>query len=269
MINVQNAFFYHQGLEYKLSWAEPRFHHPVIYHNFGRKLLQYIRFTQSSEFPNNLFNNRYGLRCSSFRIRNLVKDAQKKISLALVSQKHVSLIKINDVRASKAEGIEVLPKMAKIWYEINCQLHDKNPGHEPILQKIMELHQQALASEVPVWTSTFDSITSHRIRPSPYNCIASEEFTGHIDLLLFDEKDQSLIVADYKPEEKFLRSLPQVAIYGLIMKQILNYPKVKCVSFSREKAWIYNPEIIRTVVIEYIKSYGDPQLEWRDLVYSL
>ncbi|MHA1776858.1 MAG: hypothetical protein ACTSWC_08780 [Promethearchaeota archaeon] len=267
---MQNVCFYHHGLEYKLLWVEKRFQNPVIYDKFGHRLLQYIHFTQSPDFPDSIFNNKDGLRCSSFRIKHLVPHAQKKISLSLVKQQYVNQIVVNsDFKKSTFNVIEALPKMANIWYDIFTQLNEKNPRHEPILQKIIELHPQALASEVPVWTTDLNSIQNRTIKPSPYNCMADKQFTGHIDLILYDPEDHSLIVADYKPEDHFLSSLPQVATYGLIMKQVLGCSNIKCVSFSRERAWVYDPEIIRTVVIEYIKSYGDPSLEWRDIVYSL
>lgn len=288
---MHNVSFYHHGLEYKLLWVDERFRDPVIFDKFGNRLLQYIRFTQSNDFPETLFRKRDGLRCSSFRIKHLIPHGKKKISLSLIKNQYVQQISINPEKQQNSmksypsnqtpsnqnsiqkqqtnEAIEILPKMARIWYDIFTQLDDSNPGHEPILQKIIELHPNALAVEVPVWTTTLSSIQNRVIKPSPFNCFADSEFTGHIDLVLYDPTDSSLIIADYKPEGQFLSSLPQVATYGLVMKQVIGYSQIKCVSFSREHAWIYDPEIIRTVVIKYLKNYGDPPLEWKDIIFSI
>ena len=145
----------------------------------------------------------------------------------------------------------------------------KNPGHDPILNKILEINENALAIEIPIWTTTYQSIKKKKLKKSKYTCFCDEIVTGHIDLLIYDELDSSLVVCDYKPENKFLRSLAQVAFYGLVLKKMLKYPKVKCVSFSREKAWVYDPEIIRTQIPKYIKKNGDPYLCWQDFIDSL
>ncbi len=269
MVEISHHDFYHNGLIYTLKWAESRFSRPVIVQKYGSQLLKFIRFTQSGGFPESFFNQRNGLRCSSFRIKNLITHGQKKISLQLIKNHHVSVITKKNAENFPIKSIGKLPRMAQIWYDINCQLSDGNPGHDPILTKILEINEQALATELPIWTVTLDAINNRNIQPSQFNCDADEIFTGHIDILLYDERDGSLIVADYKPEGSFLRSLPQVAIYGLVLKQIIGYNNVKCVSFDRESAWVYNPEIIRTVIPEYLKMYGNPDLEWLNVVYSL
>lgn len=269
MEDVQQQIFIHNGLEYKLEWAESRFYQPQIAHKFGSKLLQYIHFTKSPDFPESLFNRKNGLRCSSFRIKHLITHGQKKLSIDLLRKGYVSLVSPENSSDYPIQSVSKLPQMAKIWFDIHTQLSDTNPGHEPILKKILELNENALATEVPIWTVTLNALQKRKIPSSPYNCLADRIFTGHIDLLMYDENDGSLIVADYKPEEQFLRSLPQVAIYGLIMKQVLNHKKVKCVSFSRERAWVYDPEIIRTTIVDQLRMYGNPSLEWIDLVYSI
>ncbi|MHA1519328.1 MAG: hypothetical protein ACTSRK_04015 [Promethearchaeota archaeon] len=269
MDEISHYDFRHNGLIYTLKWAESRFSRPIIAKKFGNKLKRFIHFTQSGDFPESLFNQSNGLRCSSFRIKNLITHGQKKMSIQLVKGQYVSIINKNNLENYPIKSISKLPKMAKIWYEINCQLSDKNPGHDPILSKILEINGQALATELPIWTVTWEAINNREIQSSPFKCFAGEIFTGHIDILLYDEQDGSLIVADYKPEGNFLRSLPQVAIYGLVLKEIIGYNKIKCVSFDRESAWVYDPEIIRTAIPKYLRMYGNPDLEWQDVVNSL
>ncbi|MCK4797534.1 MAG: hypothetical protein KAT05_09145, partial [Spirochaetes bacterium] len=143
-----------------------------------------------------------------------------------------------------------------------------NPGHK-ILENILNINENGLAIEVPVWTTTHKAVMTKELEMSPYTCLCDELFTGHVDLLMFDETDNSLVVCDYKPENHFLKSLPQVAIYGLVLKRMLKYSRVKCVSFSREKAWMYDPEILRTQIPNYLIKYGNPNLKWQEFINSI
>jgi hypothetical protein len=81
--------------------------------------------------------------------------------------------------------------------------------------------------------------------------------------------DNSIIVADYKPENHFLRSLPQVATYGLFIKKMLKLEKIRCISFSKDKLWLYDPEIIKKQIPYYIERFGNPNLIWRYLVKTI
>jgi len=271
----EKRVFHHNGLDYVLEWVAERHIHPHLKDLFGKTLLNYYNLVDSNQYPEFLFNQKDSLRCSSFRIKHLHTNAQKKISLDLIRSGHILTLDADGtphnplIDGVLSEGIKKLPKMAKIWFDIYSSTMDKNPGHDPILRKILDLNENALAIEVPIWTTTYQAVMTKTIKMTPYSCMCDDIFTGHIDLLLYNEKDQSVIVADYKPENEFLKSLPQVSIYGLVVKRMLRYSKVKCISFSREKAWIYDPEIIRTVIPEYLQRFGDPNLEWRDLVFSL
>jgi len=88
-------------------------------------------------------------------------------------------------------------------------------------------------------------------------------------LLLYDPSDRNLVIADYKPEGHFLRSLPQIASYGLMLKRIMNLEQVKCISFRKEDAWIYDPEIVRTHLEKYVIENENPELSWRSLLRAL
>ncbi len=60
--------------------------------------------------------------------------------------------------------------------------------------------------------------------------------SGHVDFMFYF--NNSLYICDYKPEFRdriFLKSLPQVASYGLILLKILNIQnlKIKCITFSK------------------------------------
>jgi hypothetical protein len=73
-------------------------------------------------------------------------------------------------------------------------------------------------------------------------------------------------VIDYKPEGKFLLSLPQVAMYGFLFKSRLNIETVKCVSFNKEEVWEYNPKILLTEVKEYLISHRIEERPWENFV---
>ena len=112
----------------------------------------------------------------------------------------------------------------------------KKPGHDPVLKNILIKDKDAIAIEVPIWKK--------------YNEQAF--LTGHIDLIQI--KDNHVRVIDYKPEGKFLISLPQVSIYGLLFKKLIKLDEVKCISFNKDEAWEYDPEILLTDINKYLTS---------------
>lgn len=91
----------------------------------------------------------------------------------------------------------------------------------------------AIASEVPVFLKLTKLPT----------------LLGHIDLLVY--KDGVLYVCDYKPDqlpftrtrfyESFINSIPQIATYALVLRQMFKLKDVKCVTFNKKGAWLYDP----------------------------
>ncbi len=266
---MEQRRYVHNRIEYIHAWEIDRHLHPQIAEIFGKNLLKYYQLVGSNEYPDEIFNDKEILRCSSFRIQGLRQNARKVISLDLIKKNKVFLIKNGMKFKNLSESIAKLPEMARVWHKIYLDTLKKNPGHGPVLDKILKINPNALSIETPIWTTTHSAVKDHELSITPFSCLCDEIFTGHIDLIMFDEKDQSLVICDYKPENQFLRSLAQVASYGLVMKRILHYEKVKCVSFSREKAWVYDPEILRTTIPQYLLQYGNPKLCWRDLIFSI
>jgi len=66
--------------------------------------------------------------------------------------------------------------------------------------------------------------------------------------------DDFLIIADYKPKQKWFHSLPQICVYGLLFNYILNIENVKCLSFNMDKVWVYNPHTLLNKLTKYIKA---------------
>ena len=99
--------------------------------------------------------------------------------------------------------------------------------------------------------------------------ILESKFTGHIDLMLYSPENETLIISDYKPEGKYLPSLPQVAFYGMFFKRLFKLDNVMCVSFSKDDAWVYDPEILKTDILDYLEQYGSPKLDWVKIIEKM
>ena len=268
MTEVEERIFYSTGLSYTLKWVKSR-HNNIIPKHLGNRLLNYYNFLCSNNYPDHIFKDPKITRCSNFKVKHLKRNARKNISLELIKLGLVDFINKQTQPEKYPKSILKIPQMASIWFDIyQMQSNSSNsPGHDPILGKILEINEAALATEVSVWSTTPESLRDGILEKTPYTCSARELFTGHIDLLLYDKEKvdefHDIALRDQKPENGFLKSLPQVAIYGLMMKKILNIDRLKCMSFSRRKAWIYDPEIIRKEIMEYIRMNGDPKLSWR------
>ena len=260
---IEQRVFWQHSLKYIHEWIPIRHYDSRIAPFFGEKLLSYYDFVSSHYYPDSLFNRTDILRCSELKIKNLPIHMQKKISLQLIQKKFIQAITSKTPPSKIPTSISKLSQYAALWYEIGMN-QQKNAGHELVLAKILKLNPAALSIEIPVWTNTV-SHSPAKVLSSPFLCHANCLMTGHIDLLLFDENDGGLIVADYKPENRFLSSLPQIITYGLMMRQILKITQVKCVSFSREAVWIYDPQILFEVLLNYIKEFTMVDFPWQKI----
>ncbi|MBD3353737.1 MAG: hypothetical protein GF364_19790 [Candidatus Lokiarchaeota archaeon] len=119
----------------------------------------------------------------------------------------------------------------------------KKPGHDVILKNILIQDENAIATEVPVW------------------CDSPEKLTGHIDLIRI--KENILEVIDYKPEGNFMRSLPQVACYGLLLKQRFNIDNIVCLSFNDKNIWEYEPEVVLQRINEILSKIKADSFKWQ------
>ena len=117
----------------------------------------------------------------------------------------------------------------------------------------MKNNPYCVGIEIPIWRQ--------------YNDIF---LTGHIDLI--QAVNDIIIVADYKPDEtilfntseySFLNSVPQVAAYGIILKELFRIRKLFCVTFNKTGAWIYEPKELFREINNFIKSYKIKNVEDR------
>ena len=264
--------FNHMGLIYEFKWAKRQQVIDSMPKNLANKLNLFFDKIYSDKIPYDLFNNRNITRCSNFRIKGLNRGALKKISQELIEKSFVGHI----VREEKDQALFPL-----YFYDL-CQQAEEarqefeslgfkgyKPSHDEVLTRILLKNENTIALETPVWTrrqtKLTDFIQTEQEFCFSFNC----SLTGHIDLLMFDSQDDRLVVVDYKPEGVFLRSLPQVATYGLLLKRILGISEIKCISFRKEDAWVYDPEILRTVIEKLLKIHGDPLLKWRKIIQKI
>ena len=106
------------------------------------------------------------------------------------------------------------------------------------------------------------------------NSLDVDYLTGHIDLLI--SKNNSIYVIDYKPNSKdFLKCLPQVGMYGLLLKKKINVPniKIKCLIFNEKKSWKFDPSILLTEIhnisLELDKKYSSFSPIWEAFIESI
>ena len=269
--------FRHQGMIYEFKWAKrqevlaqmPKYLHLRVETYFNKVL--------SGKIPYLLFDNKKILRCSAFRVKGLKHGAQVKISQYLVESGLVMEFYPESEKAKSPpihENLKSLPRLVQESYDEYVEAGYKNykPGHDAVLSRILLQDEGALSVETPVWLQKQSNLNPYLKKNNPDELLSftfRKSITGHIDLLLYDPSDQSLVIADYKPEGHFLRSLPQIASYGLMLKRIMQLKRVKCLSFRKEDAWVYDPEIIRTQIEKQIVENGNPKLSWRSLLRTL
>ncbi len=134
-----------------------------------------------------------------------------------------------------------------------------NIYHEKLQKFFLKRDKNLIATEVLVWQNV------------EYYNVGFRYISGHIDFLFY--YDGIIYACDYKPDEEkkkdrnFLRTLPQVAFYGLILRNMLQISdlKIKCITFNKYHAWEFDPLILYSVVnlLDYLKQkYPQLTKEW-------
>jgi hypothetical protein len=268
---IVNRTFHHGHVDYPFNWAKKRFETGPIPRAFYHKLDKYYSRIMDGDIPHQLFNDPSTIRCSSFKLKGLPRGTIKTLSLQLIRAGMIEILS-NEKSKIYHPNLVQLPAMVQNVYEIFAKENMPKPDHNPILKRILITNNNALSTETPIWSTLNDISGKQKTLFDTMACKQSKPcspFTGHIDLLLFDESDDSLVVADYKPEREYLKTIPQVAFYGLYMKKMLQIPKVKCISFSKEDAWLYDPDIIINELPRLLDQYYNTKPEWRILSESL
>jgi len=227
---IKRRDFYHQNLKYSFNWnlknhKETLSKLKTNQEDFKKLGAYFKKIYKGSFVPDNIFNTKNIPRVSQFKIKGLKIALLRSISKKLIRSGKIMNLDFNSR----------LPNYARKVYESYIKNNiNRKPGHEPILKNILIKDNNSIAIEVPIWNKTEDNY-----------------ITGHIDLIQFEKNYVKVI--DYKPEGDFLRSLPQVATYGLLMKKNLKLNDLLCISFNKNGAWVYNPKILLTDLKKFLK----------------
>jgi len=207
---------YHQGFRYTFKWVKYRLN--LSQQDRDSPLLhKYLTEITKNRYPLELFNNINIQRVSQFRLNRLKRGVVTDIGKKLIAEGHIT----------ETISIHELTKIAKHTIAEHMIAKQSKPSHLDIQTKILEEDSRSIAMEVPIW-----------------GCppVTSDLVTGHIDIIRI--MDDTIQIVDYKPENNFMPSLPQVAFYGILLRKSLNLKKLTCISFSSKKVWEYKPEIL-------------------------
>ncbi|MFO7795981.1 MAG: hypothetical protein R6W84_07490 [Promethearchaeia archaeon] len=230
--------FYHQNIRYSFHYHKSRLEKINQLNQDYKKLKQFFQEIYKGRVPNQIFNMKNIQRISNFKLKGIKGPYLRSYSKQLV--RTGKIIKFDsDYKLSRFAN-EVYQNFLK--NKIN-----KNPGHDPILKNILIRDRNSIAIETPIWKK-----------------INGEYITGHIDLI--EIKKEMIKIVDYKPEGNFLYSLPQVASYGLLFKSIFSYNNVKCISFNKNHAWEYNPEVLIEDLKEYLSNHKYNTQKWEKFI---
>jgi hypothetical protein len=226
---LKKKTFYHQNIPYSFHYHKKRLNKlEQIDHDY-KKLKRYFLDVYEGKIPNDMFNMRENPRISRFKL--------KGVNRAFLRSYSKKLIRSGQIKKFKSNKLSIYAKNVYKTYRTNG-IH-KNPGHDPVLKNILINDQEAIAIETPIW------------KRKNGTCL-----TGHIDLI--QVTPDYVKIVDYKPEGNFLYSLPQVASYGLIFKSIFNFKNTKCISFNKDEAWEYNPDLlIKNDLKKFLKNHQD------------
>jgi len=241
-IKLKQKYFVHQNIPYSFNWyknhLKQKYNQILVNREELKRLKAHFERVAEGRIPNRLFNSRDLPRVSQFKIRGIKPVFIRSFSKSLIRSGKIKRLDSN----SK------LPLYAQRVFENYKEIGKRgDPGHEPILKNILIKDKDSVAIEVPIWKEK-----------------ENKTITGHIDLIQIE--NDAIKVIDYKPEGKFLLSLPQVAMYGFLFKSRLNIKTVKCVSFNKEEVWEYDPKILLSEVKEYLISHYINERPWEDFI---
>lgn len=237
---LKKKLYIHQNIPYAFNWNKE--HHKRKYSQITanridlNKLKEYLGIVYKGIIPNNLFNSGILPRVSQFKIKGIKTAFIRSFSKKLIRSGKIQYYDSNSKLSQYVQRVFDIYKVNKI---------NRAPGHEPVLKNILIKDKDSIAIEVPIW-----------------NEIKGRVITGHIDLL--QVKDDLVKVIDYKPEGKFLLSLPQVAMYGYLLKSKLNIENIKCISFNKDEAWEYDPNILVSEIKDYLVFHQINQRPWEN-----
>ncbi|GAB4324302.1 MAG: hypothetical protein Kow0069_29850 [Promethearchaeota archaeon] len=243
-LSILKRRFVHSSVRYDFHWNKTN--HGRLLRNSSavevRVLWKYLERIERGDVPNHLFNDRALPRISRFRVKGLRRGVPQTIARKLVES--------GEVRVEGPEG--ALPRMVReVFANYEAVGIPRKPGHDAVLKNVLIRDPHSVAVEVPVWRNNKITVT------------------GHVDLLQF--REGAIHVLDYKPEGHFIRSLPQVAFYGLLLSRLVKSRelRVRCASFSKDGAWWYSPKVLREDLAPLLERRGLDDLPWIPMLSAL
>ena len=232
--------FYHQNIKYSFHYHKKRLNNLDQLNESYERLKHFFMEVYEGKIPNDMFNMKKNPRISRFKLKGINKAFLRSYSKKLIRAGEIKQLDSNKL-SNYAKNVYKTYKANEIG---------KKPGHDPVLKNILINDEKSIAIETPIWKRKNGA------------CL-----TGHIDLIQVSPK--YIKIVDYKPEGNFLYSLPQVASYGLIFKSVFEYDNIKCISFNKNEAWEYDPELlIRNDLKQYLKNHQDLKTEkWEKWIF--
>ncbi len=235
-----------RGITYPFRWFKDRV--SSIYNNELRNfLLNYFTDIESNKYPVSYFKSITSPRASQL---HLVGSRLEPIMLSTLIKFLNTLITYNKVNFYDSNYY--LCKYAQdVFNDYNRRKVGKIPDHPPILNHIFFNNNNFIAMETPIW----------KVAKS------GDVFTGHMDLLLFE--NHRLNIIDYKYDlEDMLRSFPQICAYGIMLNNLLNKYAwrtrnftLKCVMFTKNEAIEFDPSILVIDILPFIQKLNSQRKE--------
>jgi len=255
--NLRRKLFQHQKQRYTFLYNPIRIkdiENPIL----RDCLYNYIENVSLKLFPYNEFEVKNNIRPSSLKfVGEHLKDENGRtiyrevIKTQFIKNHFISKLTSGPNPKMKIYNYNELSdglykKLLDLVREVYDEFRNKRlgrPWHEPILKNIMIKLPNAMVCENPVWK---------RIESNLY-CI------GHIDLNLVN--NNTLFIADLKDDETdVIKSLLQILSYGLMQKRLIfkkpsdfNAFNLKCILFTKDEVWEFDPEILKSEFIDFIK----------------
>lgn len=201
--------FRHLGVRYLFQWNLQ--HHREFEEPHSRDLWHALSEVARGRIPLNVFENENYDRASKLRAPS--RSSDDWFVSDLVDRDLLDTGASENSFSSICESIASMRKVRDRHLQVQEYLLMNDPG--------------MVAMEVPVWSGFL-------------------RLTGHIDLVRINRG--CIEVIDYKPEGRFLRSMPQVAVYTYLLDSCyssLKLEDMKCVSFNEKEAWVYSPVVLR------------------------
>ena len=234
----------------------PRF---IVYDRYGHQ--KFVDENQFLDYPGKkeiIQNPRASMLC----LRGSVSE---KLTMKYIIKNLISVLKNNDrlIELPKTNYFSTVAQSKFDYYEQN-QLKRPDNMHPDILKALLysknkKYNIKTVAIEVPIYLKLLDG----------------SYFYGHIDSL--SVKRNTIYMADYKPSwGEVFRFLPQIAAYGLMTYKLLNVIicsdfinsienlsdiKIRCVSFTRNKAWVFNQDILGNEILSFVKKLNNIRIE--------